>query len=112
MIAKEKRLNLKKDFKWVAKGKVIQTKFAKLFISLGGNNFPKVGIATSAAVFKKAVERNRARRIVSAAIETLYTKLPPNSNMVALPKSSILAVKSDLVLLDLEEALKHGKIIN
>lgn len=111
MLPKHQRLNLKKDFKWVASSKKLETKYLKIFIRVGDNQIPKLGIATSSKTFKKAVERNRARRLVSSAVEPLYGRLPENVNIVALPKIGILKVKSGDVLLDLEEALKREKIL-
>lgn len=112
MLPKLKRLNLKKDFKRVASGKKIDTKFAKLFIRIGDNTHPRIGIAVSSSIFKKATERNRARRVISAALESLYSKLPKSINIVALPKIGVLNVKSGDVLLDLAERLQNEKIIN
>lgn len=113
MLSKEKRLNLKKDFKWVASGKKLETRYVKLFVKLGNNppaGGPKVGIASSGRTFKKASQRNRARRLISAAFEVLYPSLPENLNIIALPKSGILDVKSQDVLSDLEEKLTREKI--
>lgn len=112
MLPKIKRLNLKTDFKWLVTGKVIDCKFTKLYVKMGENRFPKIGFATSSKNFKKAVERNRARRLMSAAIEPLYQRLPASTNILALPKASILGVKSGEVLLDLEEVLTYEKIIS
>ena len=112
MLSKDKRLNLKKDFKWVASGKKLETKYLKLFVKLGDNELPRVGIAVSGKSFKKAVERNRARRLTSAAFEALYPNLPNAVNIVALPKAGVVRVKSGELLLDLETVLKHEKIIN
>ncbi len=113
MLSKDKRLNLKKDFKWVASGgKSIDTKFTKLFVRIGDNSQAKVGIAVSAKNFKKANDRNRARRLASAAFESLYLSLPKNVNIVALPKAIVTGVKTGDVLLDLEEKLKDEKIIS
>lgn len=112
MLPKTKRLNLTKDFKWVASGKKIDTKYIKLFMRFGENTEPKIGIATSSKVFKKATDRNRARRIISSAFETIYKELPISICIVALPKIPILGVKSGDVLLDLSERLKDGKVIN
>ena len=121
MLPKSKRLNLSTDFKWVASGsprsaggagKKIDSKFAKLFIRIGDNEFPRIGIAVSSSIFKKATERNRARRVISAALEQLYINLPKSINIVALPKIGVLNVKSGNILMDLEEGLKNAKIIN
>lgn len=115
MLAKSKRLNLKKDFKWVAQGKKIDTQFAKIFIRFGDPSKSlgsKVGIAVSSSLFKKATQRNRARRLVSAALETLYASFPQSINIIALPKYGVLEVKSADVLLDLQVALRNEKVIN
>lgn len=112
MLPKSSRLNLKKDFKWVASGKKVESKFCRLFIRMGENDKPGVGIATSSSVFKKASDRNRARRLVSTAFQSLYSLLPPHLNIVALPKTGALGVKSGDVLLDLEGKLKDEKLIS
>lgn len=112
MLAKSKRLNLKKDFKWVAQGKKIDTDFARLFVKSSDNSIPRIGIAVSSKFFKQATERNRAKRLIATAFESLYPDLPPNINIVALPKSGVLEVKSTDVLLDLERILKSEKIIS
>lgn len=112
MLPTAKRLNLKKDFKWVASGKKIESKFAKIFIKIGENSFPRIGIATSGKVFKKATDRNRSKRLISKAFEILYPTLPSDINIVALPKDGVINVKSDEVLQDLEITLKNEKIIN
>lgn len=112
MLPKPSRLNLKIDFKWVAAGRKLETKYVRLFIREGENTSPRIGIAASGKFFKKAHERNRARRLVAAAFHNTYYLLPNTINIVALPKSSILSVKSQDVLLDLEKALTNEKLIN
>ena len=112
MLPKPKRLNLKKDFKWVAAGKKLETKYLRLFFREGINPFPRIGIAASSKFFKKAHERNRARKLTSAAFEAHYSLLPLHLNIVALPKQGILDVKSGTVFSDLELSLKDAKIID
>ncbi len=111
MLPKSQRLNLKKDFKWVAAGKKLETKYLKLFIKTGENEKPRVGIALSGKNFKKAVERNRARRLIATAFQNIYSILPGNINIVALPKPGILSVKSGDVLSDLESKLKDKNLL-
>lgn len=115
MLPKFQRLNLKKDFKWVAEGAKLNTKYLKLFIKYSDpstSSGPRIGIAVSGKSFKKAHERNRAKRLVAEAFHNTYYLLPATINIVALPKASILGVKSSDVVLDLEQVLKHEKIIN
>ncbi len=111
MLSKGKRLNLKKDFKRVAAGKKLETTYLKLFVKTGENELPRVGIAVSAKVFKKATERNKVKRLVSEAFEALYARFPAAINIVALPKAGAVRVKSGDVLLDLEEGLKKAKVL-
>lgn len=106
MLPKSKRLNLKKDFKWVVSGKKLDSKFVTIFIKPGENELPRIGVATSSKYFKKAIARNRARRLVFSAIEKIYPRLPSNLNIMLLPKTSILDVKSNDVQSSLEDALK------
>ena len=105
MLPKNKRLNLKKDFKWVVSGQKVESKFVTLFMRTGQNSFPLVGIASSSRHFKKATDRNRAKRVTSSVIEKLYSKLPSNINIVVLPKLTIVGVKSQDVLSSMEEVL-------
>lgn len=110
MLPASARLNLKKDFKWVRTGKLLDSTFFKLFIKMGDNTGARVGIATSAKVFKKATDRNRSRRLLSAAFQSVYPSLPERINIIALPKSDILKVKSGDVLLELEAVLQKLKV--
>lgn len=112
MLPKSQRLNLKEDFKWVATGKKIESKFSRLFIKTGDNTVAKIGIAVSGKVFKKAFQRNRAKRLLSQAFQSTYPQLPNNINIIALPKERLLEVKSADVLEDLEKVLKDEKIIS
>lgn len=100
MLPKEKRLNLNKDFRWVASGKKIENNLVKLFLKVSPPSAvefqqPKIGISLSKNVFKRAVDRNRARRLVSKALENLYNELPKSINIVAMPKADILQVSSE-----------------
>lgn len=105
MLPSKKRLNLKKDFKWVASGKKVESPLITLFIKRGENLFPRIGIANSSKVFKEATKRNRARRITSKGFEEIYNLLPKDINIVALPKQGLIDVKSQDVTLDLRRLL-------
>ncbi|MDP3974098.1 MAG: ribonuclease P protein component [Candidatus Daviesbacteria bacterium] len=123
MLPKSNRLNLKKDFKRVASGRKLESKYLKLFIKEGENHPPaksnlapaggaRIGVAISSKTFKNATDRNRAKRLVFQAFQTIISGLPPTINIVALPKIGVLKVKSADVLSDLKNALKHEKNIN
>lgn len=112
MLPRFQRLNLKTDFKWVTTGRKIETKFTKIFIKNGDNTLPRLGIALSGKVFKKASRRNRAKRLISHTFESIYGKLRKGVNIVVLPKEGVIDVKSQDILSDLRGALKNEKIIS
>lgn len=111
MLPKSHRLNLKIDFKWVASGKKIDSKFLKMFIRMGENLNPRIGVAISSKNFRKATERNRTKRVAFQAFQSLYSSLPNNINIVALPKQMATSVKSGDLLLDLEAVLKDKNLL-
>jgi ribonuclease P protein component len=45
--------------------------------------------------FKKAHDRNRARRLVSEAVKLVYSALPENLNLVIMPKAQVLMETPD-----------------
>ena len=95
----------------MASGRKLETKYLKLFIKLGENEKPRIGIALSSKNFKKATDRNRAKRVTAQAFQSIYSTLPNNINIVALPKSGVLDVKSGDLSLDLEEVLIKERVI-
>lgn len=110
MLPKEKRLNLKKDFKWVSSGTKIENNLVKVFYKSNSNECPKIGISLSKKTFKKAVERNRARRLVSKALENMYNKLPGGINIVVLPKEGVLKMSSEELIKSINEILINKSI--
>lgn len=111
MLSKEKRLNIKKVFSWIRSGRRLEDGLVRVFYKFGDNEKPRLGIAVSSKVFKKAVQRNRARRLISRGFEQLYEKLPEKINILAIPKEKVLDLKSDEVKEDLEELLEKEGII-
>ena len=112
MLSREKRLNLKKDFKWAVAGSKVGNDLIQLYFRQGENLQPRVGIALSKSNFKKATQRNRARRLVSTGFEALYELLPGNTNIVAMPRSGVLELTSVEVAQALKELLGKGNLLN
>jgi len=95
----------------VAAGKKIETPLFKLFIRSGENKLPLVGIANSKNQFRKAHERNRARRLVSQALQEIYPTLKEDLNLVIMPKSILLEKSVDDVkkgLVDVKAIYKNN----
>lgn len=106
MLPKNKRLNLRTEYKSIVGGAARKEgRFLSLFLKVSENDFPRIGISLSGKTLKKAHQRNRARRLVSAAVEALYPSLPVNANIIITPKPEILSQKSDAVKEDLKQVL-------
>ena len=100
MLPKENRLNKKADFALVSKkGQVAQSKnFGLAYLATGQKVPPKFGFIVSNKISKKAVDRNRIKRILR---EILRELLNDNQNGLALSLSNgllfvLLARKSIL----------------
>lgn len=107
MLPKQKRLNLKDGFRWVAEGKVVKTKNLVVLYRAGENKEPKVGITAPKKSFKKSTARNKAKRLVSKVLEATYNNLQGNINLVIIPKGSILNINKE----DISRELKNVKDI-
>ena len=106
MLPKKNRLNLKLDFKpTTQQGKRFQTKNLTIFISPNELGKTYAGIATSKRSFNKAVLRNKARRIVSLAIQNQFKNLRLGVNIVIMPKQGVLQTP----LASIEKELKSVK---
>lgn len=95
MLAKNKRLNLRTNFSWITKGQKTETKYFKVFFRTGENTHPLVGVAIKSSVFKKAHERNLAKRIAFTVLGSIYDKLPNAQNLVIMPKERLDEVSVD-----------------
>lgn len=90
MLAKSQRLNLSQVFKFVTAGSRRETATLKLFWRQTEGDVALVGIALAKKNLRKATQRNKAKRLISQAIEQLYERLQPGLNLVIMPKSEIL----------------------
>lgn len=105
MLPKRSRLNLKFQFKEMITGKKLSSKFGNFYIKSGENSHPKIGIALTTKTFKKAHERNRAKRLISTAFKKLLPSLPPNINILVVPNSGVLEVKSEELKAEYEKLI-------
>lgn len=111
MLPKNKRLNLKNDFSKVASGQRNEDDLVKIFSKYSSNKDPAVGIAVSAKTFKKAVERNRARRLISKVFENLYDRLPEGINLIIMPKEDVIKYKAHELEPKIEKLLIKSGIL-
>jgi ribonuclease P protein component len=105
MLPKPQRLNLKKEFQNVSRGKRTETASMKLMFKTGDQKQPLVGISMSKKVFHKAHDRNKAKRKASDAVQRIYIRLRKDLNLVIMPKPGISTKNPD----ELVEELKSVK---
>ena len=95
---KKNRLKRTKDFEGVFKrGKSIKGEF--LFIRYLKNNleFPRFAFVVSAKVSKKAVVRNRIRRILSEAVRSELKNLQPRDIIMIADKKTADAPRESII---------------
>ena len=83
MLPKAKRLTKKKDFmKLAVQGRSIFGPFATLRARQAANSDTRVAFITSTKVFKKAVDRNRAKRRMREVVRLVWPDLPPGMQLL------------------------------
>lgn len=112
MLSKDKRLNLKTSFNFVIKGQKTENSLYKMFFRFGDLPQPKVGIALKKDYFKLAVDRNRARRLTSKAMEVIYPNLKEKVNLILMPKTGVLQSSSKEIEIFLRNELEKAELLN
>ncbi len=111
MLKREKRLKKDKDFKKIfQKGKSVQGGAFKMRIVLNNQETTRFGFIIGLKFSKKAVVRNRTRRVFSEAVRKLYDKIKPGCDIAIMPKNSAVALKEEILIIDLAEAFKKAGI--
>lgn len=77
-----------------------------------GDNGPTLfGFVISTKISKKAVTRNKIKRILSEAVRINYKDVKSGLDVVFLVKPSILNKDTKVITNEVEKALKHASII-
>lgn len=100
MLAKPKRLTKKRDFlKLASKGHSVFGPFATLRVRETKGKPSKVAFITSTKVFKKAVDRNRAKRRMREVIRLNWSDIPAEMHLLFVLKPESRDAKwEDLVI--------------
>lgn len=105
MLPTTKRLNLKKEFSRVIKGRRSETPHFILYFSQAAMEFSRVGISIRSKNFGKAHNRNRARRVTSQVVQEFYQSLPKKVDLIIMPKSGVLESEVSSLGKELENVL-------
>lgn len=103
------RLKKKKEFDLVKReGKLIRDKlFSVLFFKDKTSDGPKFGLVVSKKIDKRAVERNRIRRLLAEAIAELLPETGKNLKFVILAKHTLKTA----TLSEIKETFKRIRIL-
>lgn len=109
MLPKENRLTKKTDFTQVSKrGEVIQSKnFGLAYFRANNNKAPKFGFIVSNKISKKAVDRNKVKRVLRQVVRELVGDVKNGLLFVLLVKKSILGASQDELKRELEGKLRQ-----
>lgn len=106
MLAKQSRLTKEKDFKIIFKrGKSSYAKIFGIKVLANGLNVNRYGIVISASVSKKAVERNKLRRQLSAIIKEFDEKIIHGFDLVIMVVPAALNQKYEFIKSELKKIL-------
>lgn len=85
------RLKRKSEFqKVLQEGSRLQFPLFGLFYAPSTNGQTKIGVVVSKAISKRAHERNRARRLIHEALQSLHTYFPEETWLVFLAKRRLI----------------------
>lgn len=102
---KKNRLKKKKDFESVfKKGKAIRGNFLFVRYLKNGLQFPRFAFVVSSKVSKKAVVRNRIRRLLSEAARTKLKNIQPR-DIIMLADKKIADAPREKIIQDTESVL-------
>lgn len=106
---KQNRLKKKKDFEKVFKeGKAAKGSFLFLRHLKNGRGLPRIAFIVSSKVSKKAVVRNRIRRVLSETAGAELKNIGP-TDIVIMADKKIIDIPKEEIGRDLKETLKKIK---
>jgi ribonuclease P protein component len=109
VLKKVNRIKSKKDFAELKnRGVVYHSPFFGL-VTLKKNNSleeTKVGIIVSKKISKKAVDRNRIKRLLSISIKNNWDKFKPDNKVLFLAKRAILKKSLEEIDKEMKEIVK------
>lgn len=99
-LPKTYRFTSKKEFDFVKKnGKIIHAPlFSSLVLEDKNATIPKFGVIVSKRIDKKAVVRNRVRRIIYEAVRLLLPEVRQNIRVIFLAKQAVKGKKTQEVI--------------
>lgn len=113
MLSKINRITSEKDFALVkAKGKVFQEKSFALAVLDRGEGETRFGFIISTKISKRAVKRNKAKRILSEVVRKKMSKIKKGYDIVFLAKAGVLELDSQHAEDEIERGFEDAKLLS
>ena len=107
MLKKKNLLAKRKEFEEVKRmGRLVQSPSFGLLIGKNQKEETKIGFVVSKKISKKAVIRNRARRLLAEGFKNNLSLLKTGSRIVVLAKQGMVGKKSQEVREEIEKTIK------
>jgi ribonuclease P protein component len=107
VLKKENRIRSKKEFFEIKnKGRVSYSPFFGWLFHKENDDLKKFGFIVSKKISKRAVDRNRIRRILSEIIRNNLDKFEKGTRLVFLTKQEILGKKMEEVEIEVKKFIK------
>jgi len=112
MLPKENRLVRKPDFEKVkGKGKKFQSNLFGLLVLPNEEEKSRFGFVISKKLSKRAVKRNRVKRILREQVRIILTKIKPGFDVVFLGKKALLESGSEKVGLEIKRLFGKASLL-
>lgn len=113
MLPSKNRLTKKPDFEKVkTEGELLTGRFLGILYTPNGLDLSRFGFIVSTKISKKAVLRNRAKRLLRETIRTLLPKIKEGFDILLLAKKGLVEVAQDQILKEEERLFKKGGLIS
>lgn len=107
MLKRENRIRSKKEFFEIKnKGRVLYSPLFGFLIYKENDDLKKFGFVVSKKISKKAVDRNKIRRILSEIVRKNLERFENGSRIIFLTKQEILGKKMEEVEIEVKKFIK------
>lgn len=112
MLPRENRITEKSDFTKVLKeGRIDGGVLLSLAVHKGDGTAPKVGFIVSNKISKKAVERNRLKRLMRQAVRLHLNAIEDGTHLVFLAKKKAANAASEEITRESQALLKRSGVL-
>lgn len=112
MFSKKNRLKKRDEFNLTfKKGKTFKNRFLKVKVKKVKNEEKKIGFVAPVKIFKKAVERNKVKRMLREAFKPFLEKIPEGNYIILIAKKGIEKKELEEIEREINKILIQANIL-